>query len=57
MVALGRALQWFGLILLPAALLYGLSSGDGRALGVELSALALGAVSFFLGTRLLGRRE
>lgn len=54
MDALGRALQLFGLILLPAALIYGLESDDPRALGKELTMLAVGAVAFILGTKLRG---
>src|SRR5262249_62144265 len=38
----GRALQLFGLILLPAALLYGMTSSDKSAVGIELACLALG---------------
>lgn len=57
MVTLGRALQLFGLILLPAALLYGLDDGTSHALGIELSALALGGAAFFLGTKLLGKAK
>jgi hypothetical protein len=56
MPALGRALQLFGLILLPAALFYGLQSENPRALGIELTALALGGLCFVVGTRLQGRR-
>jgi len=56
-VTLGRALQLFGLILLPAALLYGLDDGTSHALGIELSALALGGAAFFLGTKLLGKAK
>lgn len=52
MYSLGRALQLFGLILLPAALLYGLSSDDRGAVGRELAVLAIGAAAFLLGTRL-----
>ncbi|HVG93917.1 MAG TPA: hypothetical protein VND21_05685 [Planctomycetota bacterium] len=56
MSTLGRALQLFGLILLPAALVYGTTSDRPDALGVELTGLAVGALAFFLGTRLLARR-
>ena len=56
MYALGRTLQLFGLILLPAALLYGLSSDNPRAVGIEISALALGGLCFVLGTRLQARK-
>jgi hypothetical protein len=51
---LGRALQLFGLILLPAALLYGTSSGDPNAVGKELAMLAVGALAFFVGTKMRG---
>jgi hypothetical protein len=53
--AIGKGLQVFGLMLLPAALIFGLSSNDPNALGKELAALAVGAAAFFLGTRLLRR--
>jgi hypothetical protein len=53
---LGRALQLFGLILLPGALLYGTTSAQPNAVGIELTALAVGAGAFLLGTRMLGRR-
>lgn len=56
MFVLGRALQLFGLLLLPAALLYGTSSGAPDALPKELSGLAIGAASFLLGTKLLSRK-
>lgn len=56
MYAVGRGLQLFGLILLPAALLYGLESNDPGALGKELTALAVGGAAFLLGTRILKRR-
>jgi hypothetical protein len=52
---LGRGLQLFGLLVLPAALLYGLTSGDPNALGKELMVLAIGGIAFVLGTRLLKR--
>jgi hypothetical protein len=55
LATLGRALQLFGLILLPAALLYGIENEGGRAVGIELTALAVGAVAFVLGTKLLQR--
>ena len=55
MHAIGKGLQIFGLMLLPAALLYGLTSNDPGALGKELVALGIGAVAFVLGTRLLKR--
>ncbi len=57
MYLLGRTLQLFGLILLPAALLYGMSVGQspgGR--DRDLGALALGGLCFLIGTRLQGRR-
>ena len=57
MATIGRALQLFGLILLPAALLYGMSDGGSRAVGIELSALATGGLAFFVGTKLLGRAK
>jgi hypothetical protein len=53
---LGRALQAFGLILLPAALLYGLTSDDPRALQIEVACIALGGLAFVIGTRLLKGR-
>ena len=53
MYALGRALQLFGLILLPAALLYGTTSGDPRAVSVEIAGLAAGGIAFLIGTRVL----
>jgi hypothetical protein len=53
--AIGKGLQIFGLLLLPAALLYGLASGDPGALGKELVTLGIGAAAFLLGTRLLKR--
>lgn len=56
MYALGRTLQLFGLILLPAALLYGMSSDNPRAVGIEITALALGGLAFVIGTRLQGKR-
>lgn len=56
MYALGRTLQLFGLILLPAALMYGMSSDNPRAVGIEISALALGGLAFVIGTRLQGKR-
>ncbi len=56
MHALGRFLQLFGLILLPAALLYGLTSDNPRAVGIEISALALGGLAFVIGTRLQVRK-
>jgi hypothetical protein len=48
----GRALQAFGLILLPAALLYGLTSKEPNAIQVEVACIALGALAFLIGTRL-----
>ena len=51
--SIGKALQLFGLILLPAALLYGLTSDDKKAIGIELACLALGGVAFLVGTRLV----
>ena len=56
MYLFGRTLQFFGLILLPAALMYGLSSDNPRAVGIEISALALGGLAFVIGPRLQGRR-
>ena len=56
MYLLGRALQLFGLILLPAALLYGLQSNDPRALGIEITSIALGGLCFVVGTRLQAKR-
>ena len=53
MYALGRALQLFGLILLPAALLYGTTSGQANAVSVEITALAVGGIAFVLGTKIL----
>jgi hypothetical protein len=53
---IGRALQLFGLILLPAALLYGMTSDDKRAVGIELACLALGGAAFLVGTRMLRAR-
>ena len=53
--SIGRALQLFGLILLPAALLYGMTSDDKKAVGIELTCLALGGLAFFVGTRLVRR--
>ena len=55
MHAFGRFLQVFGLILLPAGLLYGMESGAPSALGIELTAVAVGALCFVLGQRLLRR--
>jgi hypothetical protein len=52
----GRALQIFGLILLPAALLYGMTSQDRGAIGVELACLGVGALAFLLGTWLVRSR-
>lgn len=52
----GRALQLFGLIVLPAALLYGLTSKDPGALYRELGMLAIGGAAFLLGTRLVRPR-
>ena len=57
MYALGRGLQLFGLILLPAALLYGTTSGKPDALGVEISGLAVGGAAFLLGTWILKNRR
>ena len=54
--SVGKALQLFGLILLPAALLYGLTSDDKKAIGIELACVALGGVAFLLGTRLVRAR-
>ncbi|MCC7138304.1 MAG: hypothetical protein IT460_07755 [Planctomycetes bacterium] len=56
MDVVGRALQLFGLILLPAALVYGVSSGDPQATGKELAMLGVGAAAFLLGTKLRGGR-
>lgn len=56
MYALGRGLQLFGLILLPAALLYGTTSDNPRALGIEITALSLGGLAFLIGTKLQGRK-
>ena len=56
MYVFGRFLQLFGLILLPAALMYGMSSDNPRAVGIEISALALGGACFVIGARLQGRR-
>lgn len=53
MTHVGRALQLFGLIVLPLALLYGLTSDDRGAVGRELGLLAIGAAAFLLGTRLV----
>ena len=52
----GRLLQVFGLILLPAALLYGLTSEQEGAIGRELAMLAVGGLAFVIGTRLARRR-
>ncbi len=54
--ALGRTLQLFGLILLPAALMYGFESSNPRALSVEIGALAVGGLVFMLGTKLVRSR-
>lgn len=54
MAVLGRLLQLFGLILLPAALIYGLESKDPHAAGKELGLLAIGALAFFIGTKMRG---
>jgi hypothetical protein len=51
-VHLGRLLQAFGLILLPAALIYGLTSNDPRAIQIEVACIALGGLVFLVGTRL-----
>jgi hypothetical protein len=52
----GRALQLFGLILLPAALLYGLTTKDEGATGRELVAVGIGALAFLLGTAILKKK-
>ena len=56
MHVLGRFLQVVGLILLPVGLLYGVESGKANALTVELTTLAVGALAFFLGTKIAGRK-
>ena len=55
MHAFGRFLQVFGLILLPVGFLYGTESGAPNAVGVELTAMAVGALCFVLGQRMLRR--
>ncbi len=56
MATLGRALQLFGLILLPAALIYGTTSEDPRRTGIEIGAIALGGLAFVVGTAMQRRR-
>ena len=55
MRALGRFLQVLGLIVLPAGLLYGATSGRPDAVRIELMALGFGALAFLAGTALLRR--
>ena len=52
----GRAFQIFGVILLPSALLYGLTSDDPKAVHVEILCIAVGGLAFLAGTRLLRGR-
>jgi hypothetical protein len=55
-MSLGRLLMLFGLLLLPMALIYGMSQGGGlnamRAMYIELLGLMLGAVLFVVGRRM-----
>jgi hypothetical protein len=51
----GRGLQLFGLLLLPAALIYGMTSDQPGAVGRELVMLAVGAVAFMLGTKIAAK--
>jgi hypothetical protein len=57
MHAFGRFLQLFGLVVVPMALLYYVThrgeAGEAELMFGELSILALGALSFLLGSVLL----
>ena len=49
MYALGRTLQFIGLCLLPAGLMFGLHYQASRAMTLELGCLGAGAVTFYAG--------
>lgn len=50
MYTLGRFLQALGLVLLPVALIWGISRGEDRgALMLELGVMAAGALLFLIG--------
>lgn len=57
MQTLGKALQMFGLIIVPMALIFYFSNQgrltEARLMFGELSILAIGAASFFIGNVLL----
>ncbi len=56
MYYVGRALQFFGLILVPFALYYGLKGGAARGVAQrELMMLAAGALAFWLGRGIEGK--
>lgn len=57
MAHVGRAFQIFGLVLLPAALLYGLTSEDRSAIQTEIACIAVGGLSFVIGTFLIRRGQ
>ena len=49
MYAFGRTLQFLGLCLLPAGLMFGLHYGGSRAMTLELGCLGAGAAIFYAG--------
>ncbi len=57
MAHVGRAFQIFGLILLPAALLYGMTSEDKGAIQIEIACIAVGGVAFLVGTWMIRRGQ
>ena len=56
MYTLGRTLQFIGLCLLPAGLLFGLEYAGSQAMTLELGCLGAGAVIFYAGW-LIQKRE
>ncbi len=48
----GRALELAGLVLMPLAVVYAITQGDGESVYVELAVAALGVALIALGRRL-----